>query len=83
MMLKFPYYLVFNTINVEMIPYPVIFTASLSEDKASFIIIDNLEEYLKDGKSGLSDKSISVKGLGFVLIDDYNWKSRINGAKFF
>lgn len=82
-MLKFSYYLVFATVNVEMISYPKVFTATLSEDKTNFIVIDNLEEYLKDGKSGLSDKIVSVVGLGFVLIDDYNWKSRVNGSKFF
>lgn len=82
-MLKFSYYLVFDTINVGMKPYPRIFTAVFSEDKTNFIIIDNLEEYLKDGKSGLSDKTVPLGKLGFILIDDYNWKSRVNGAKMF
>lgn len=82
-MLKFSYYLVFDTINVEMIPYPRLFTATLSEDKNNFIVIDNLEEYLKDGKSGLSDKTMARMNLGFILINDYNWKSRVNGSKFF
>ena len=83
MMLKFPYYLVRNTITFEMIPYPVVFIATLSEDKSNFIVIDDLEEYLKDGKSGLSGKSVPVKGLGFTLIEDYHWKSRVNSSKLF
>ncbi|MHC0440276.1 hypothetical protein [Flavobacterium sp. 3-210] len=81
-MLKFQYYLVFETIKFEKLPYPQVFTCALSQSKDSYIVINNLEEYLKDGKSGLSDE-IKPLGSAFILISDDSWQSRINNSKLF
>jgi hypothetical protein len=82
-MLKFSYYLVFDAINFEMKSYPKISMCALSDAKDNFIVINNLEEYLKDGKSGLSDEIKPISNLSFILIDDHLWRPRVNGHKFY
>lgn len=80
-MLKFSYYLVFETILHDMKPYPRTRTCAKLKSEERYIIIDNLEEFLKDGKSGLSDEIITDGH--FILINDSSWKSRINNKTFY
>lgn len=81
-MLDFPYYLILATVSQVHQSFPIFYTCA--KTKSGYEVIADLEEFLKDGKSGLSGNILEEGSiLGGVKIDDVSWRSRLKNAKFF
>lgn len=81
-MFDFPYYLVAATVSQMNKMFPVFYTCV--KTKSGFEIIADLEEFLKDGKSGLSGNLLQEERIAtYVKVNDTGWKSRVSSTKFF
>ena len=83
-MLKYPYFIIYTTVaHTDGSSYPIFHMCA--ETKSGYVRIADLKEYLKDGKSGLTNEVITnnINEVGFVLINQTSWKSRINNRTFY
>lgn len=81
-MFDFPYYLVAATVSQMNKTFPVFYTCV--NTKSGFEIIADLEEFLKDGKSGLSGNLLQEERIAtYVKVNDASWRSRVSSTKFY
>ncbi|MBF4471439.1 hypothetical protein [Flavobacterium sp. HJJ] len=72
-MFEFNYYLVIVLMNDNGISYPNFIVCA--KTKTGFVRIENLKEYLKDGKSGLSNELYDFDN-SFIKVTE-NWQNQI------
>ena len=79
-MLDFSYYLVIVYVKNDRLSYPNFITCA--KTKTEFIRINDLFEFLNDGKSGLSDDTYDLNNTFIKIEDNIGWKNYLKTVNF-